>query len=69
MSNVNTLMNLKEDGTSRYNDLGCELDREIGEALRDILNAAIENNGAIDIRMFAYIASNAVTEVTLEKLF
>ena len=69
MDNVNTLMNLKDDGTSRYNDLGREIDREIGEALRDILNAAIEKNGAIDIRMFAYIAGNAVTEVTLEKLF
>ena len=63
MDNVNTLMNLKDDGTSRYNDLGRELDREIGDALRDILNAAIEKNGAIDI------AGNAVTEVSFEKLF
>ena len=69
MSNVNPLMNLKEDGTSRYNDLGLELDRKVGDALRAILEEAIEENGAIDIRMFAYIANSAVSDVTLEKLF
>jgi hypothetical protein len=43
MSNVNLLMNLKEDGTSRYNDLGLELDRKVGDALRAILEEAIED--------------------------
>ena len=75
MSNVNPLMDMVEDGrlggtgASRYNDLGLELDRKVGDALRAILEEAIEENGAIDIRMFAYIANNAVSDVTLEKLF
>ena len=69
MSNVNPLMNLKEDGTSHYNDLGLELDRKVGDALRAILEEAIEDHGAIDIRMFAYIANSAVSDVILEKLF
>ena len=72
---VNTLMDMVEDGrlggtgASRYNELGLDLDRKVYEAVKAILDEAIEENGPIDIRMFCYVASSAVQEVTLEKLF
>ena len=72
---INPLMEMVEDGrlggtgASRYNELGSQLDRKVYEAVKAILDEAIEDNGAIDIRMFAYIANSAVSEVTLEKLF
>tara|TARA_X000000950_G_scaffold211112_1_gene253907 strand:- start:4652 stop:4858 length:207 start_codon:yes stop_codon:yes gene_type:complete len=66
---VNTLMTLNDDGTSRYNEVGIELDRKVYKAVKAILDEAIEENGAIDIRMFAHVASSACQEVALEKLF
>ena len=73
--NINPLMDMVEDGrlggtgASRYNELGSELDRKVYQAVKAILEEAIEENGPIDIRMFAYIASGSVQDVTLEKLF
>ena len=65
--NVNTLMNLTETGTSRYNDLGLDLDRKVYEAVKDILDKAIDGHGPIDIRMFTYLAMGAVQEVCIAK--
>lgn len=76
MSNaINPLMEMVQEGklagtgASHYNALGRELDGKLYEAVKAILEEAIDDNGAIDIRMFAYIANNAVSDVTLEKLF
>ena len=66
---VNTLMDLEEDGTSRFNEAGIEIARELEKAIGEVLNDAIEKHGAIDIRMFAYIANDAASCVTLERLF
>ena len=64
---VNTLMKLSDTGTSRYNELGLDLDRKVYEAVKDILDKAIDEHGPIDIRMFTYLAIGAVQEVNLEK--
>lgn len=76
MSNaINPLMEMVQDGrlggtgASRYNDLGRELDRKVYDAIKTILEEAVDEHGPIDIRMFAYIAAGAAQEVTLEKLF
>ena len=69
MSNVNTLMHLKDDGTSRYNELGLELDQKVQDAVEAILNDAIKEHGPIDIRMFTYLAQSAVEQINLMKQF
>ena len=76
MSNaINPLMEMVQEGklagtgASHYNELGRELDRKVYEAVKAILDKAIEENGPIDIRLFSYVASGAVQDVTLEKLF
>ena len=66
---VNTLMNLNDDGTSRYNEVGVELDRKVYEAVKAILDEALEENGPLDIRMFCYVSTGADQEDALEKLF
>jgi hypothetical protein len=67
--NVNTLINRSNNGTSQYNELGNEIDRRVYEAVKAILDEAIEEHGPLDIRMFALIAMCAVQEVNLEKQF
>lgn len=74
-SEINPLMDMVDcgrlggTGASRYNSLGRELDQKVYDAIKSILEEAVDEYGPIDIRMFAYVASGAVQEVTLEKLF
>ena len=72
---INPLMDMVDEGklagtgASHYNELGRELDRKVYQAVKAILDEALEENGPIDIRMFSYVANGAVLDVTLEKLF